>query len=284
MQVAIIGAGFLGGEILAQLSGSGVLTLVTHNQNPRFPNSLKFDFFADDICEVFKNHKIDVVFLAAKIEFVEDEELLEKSMRRFIAGCAGMRLVYFSSDGIFDGERGMYDETDIPKPVTNYGRNLELCEKLIKKYAKNCCIIRPSYIYGFSDLRLDSRLWKASGALKKGERVERFSDMYKSPLSVKEVAQASIKLGLSDYQGIVHVAGPRLSIYEFHRQALEALGVPTNNLIATKMPEKRPVDFLVDTSLDYTLMTKLTGIEPANVEKSLLQVSFPRRRESSEKA
>jgi dTDP-4-dehydrorhamnose reductase len=265
MQVAIIGAGFLGGEILAQLSGSGVLTLVTHNQNPRFPNSLKFDFFADDIPAVLKNHKIDVVFLSAKIEFVEDRKLLEKAMRRFISGCEGKRLVYFSSDGIFSGERGMYTEKNIPTPVTLYGRNLELCENLIKKLAKNYCIIRPSYIYGFSGERLDSRLWKASEALKKGEKLERFLDMYKSPLSVKEVAQASIKLAQSNYQGVVHVAGPRLSVYEFHKQALEALDVPTNSLIAIKMPTERPIDFLADTSLDYTLMTKLIGVEPGSI-------------------
>ncbi|MFZ2626984.1 MAG: sugar nucleotide-binding protein [Candidatus Moraniibacteriota bacterium] len=271
MSSAIIGAGFLGGEILAQLTEGGGDVLVTHNTNPKHSNSVKFDFFSDDISAVFKNHKIDVVFLSAKIEFVADKELLEKSMRRFISGCADMRLVYLSSDGIFSGERGMYSEKDIPKPVTNYGRNLELCEKLIKKYSKNYCIIRPSYIYGFSGTRLDSRLWHASEALKKGEKLERFSDMYKSPLSVEEVAQASIKLGLAEFQGVIHVAGPRMSIYDFHKEALEALSVPTDNLIATKMPTERPVDFLADTSLDYTLMTKLTGIVPVGIEDSLRQ-------------
>jgi dTDP-4-dehydrorhamnose reductase len=269
MSSAIIGAGFLGREIRRQLLASGASVLVTHNQNPKYPNSVKFDFFSDDILEVLKNHKIDVVFLSAKIEFVADKELLEKSMRRFISSCAGMRLVYFSSDGIFSGERGMYGEKDTPKPVTNYGRNLELCESLIKKYAKNYCIIRPSYIYGFSETHLDSRLWQASEALRRGEKLERFSDMYKSPMSVFQVAEVSIKLGLSEFQGVVHAAGPRMSIYDFHKETLEALNVPTNNLIATKMPEERPVDFLADTSLDYTLMTKLTGIEPDNVKKSL---------------
>jgi dTDP-4-dehydrorhamnose reductase len=267
MLAGIIGAGFLGGEILTQLTGSGAEVFVTHNQNPKYYNSIKFDFFTDDISEILKNHKVAVVFLSAKIEFIEDKKLLEKAMRRFIAGCEEKRLVYFSSDGIFSGERGMYSEKNIPTPVTLYGRNLELCENLIKKLTKNYCIIRPSYIYGFSGKQLDSRLWKASEALKNGESVERFSDMYKSPLSVKEVAQASIKLAQSNYQGVVHVAGKRLSVYEFHKQALEALGVPTDNLIPTKMPIKKPIDFLADTSLDYTLMTKLTGIEPGGIKE-----------------
>lgn len=263
----------MGGEILTQLTNAGADVLVTHNQNPKYPNSVKFDFFSDDISEVFRNRKIDVVFLSAKIEFVEDRELLEKAMRRFIDGCEGKRLVYFSSDGIFDGEQGMRGEKDIPTPVTNYGKNLELCENFIKKLAKNYCIIRPSYIYGFSGTRLDSRLWHVSEALKKGEKLERFSDMYKSPLSVKEVAQASIRLGLSDYQGIVHVAGKRMSVYEFHKVALDALGVSTDNLIATKMPDKRPVDCLADTSLDYFLMKKLTGVVPVSIKECLIKKS-----------
>ncbi|MFA5962027.1 MAG: sugar nucleotide-binding protein [Parcubacteria group bacterium] len=269
MSTAIIGAGFLGGEIARQLLESGADVLVTHNQNPKFPGSLKFDFFADDSEELFSGREIDTVFLSAKIEFVEDQELLEKAMRQFIAGCAGKRLVYFSSDGIFAGEQGNYSEKDLPVPVTNYGKNLALCEKLIREESEDYCIIRPSYLYGFSGGRLDSRLSKASEALKNGERLERFSDMYKSPLGVFQVAQASIGLAFSDYQGIVHVAGPRMSVYEFHKQALEALGVSTDNLVDVKMPVERPADFLADTSLEYSLMKKLTGIEPASIRGSL---------------
>jgi dTDP-4-dehydrorhamnose reductase len=270
MPSAIIGTGFLGGEIVRQLSESGADVLVTHNQNPKFAGSFKFDFFVDDIARIFAGREIDTVFLSAKIEFGEDQKLLENALRRFIFACADRRLVYFSSDGIFSGERGMYREKEIPRPITNYGKNLMLCERLVKKYAKNYCIIRPSYIYGFSGGRLDSRLSKAIQTLKNGQQLERFTDMYKSPLSVFQVAQASLKLARSDHQGIVHVAGLRMSVYEFHKQALEALGVPTKNLIATQMPVQRPADFLADTSLDNTLMKKLTSIVPASVEESLL--------------
>lgn len=70
-------------------------------------------------------------------------------MRRFITGYEGKHPVYFSSDGIFDGKWRMYREEDIPSPVTIYGKNLALCENLVKKHVKNYCIIRPLYLWFF---------------------------------------------------------------------------------------------------------------------------------------
>lgn len=277
MPAAIIGAGFLGGEIARQLRESGVDCFVTHHNNQIFPDSVRFDFFADDIADVFHARKIDTVFLTAKIEIGTDPKNLVISMRRFLDACSGKRLIYFSSDGIFDGERGMYGEKDIPHPVTEYGKNLALCENLIREWGGNFYIIRPSYLYGFSNGRLDSRLKNARLTLEAGERLERFTDMYKSPLDVSQVAQASIRLAQADYQGIVHVAGPRMSVYDFVREAMEALDVPTDDLVGTEMPVPHLAGFLTDTSLDFSLMTRLTGIVPEKVSASLKKYAQGKR-------
>lgn len=269
MRAAIIGAGFLGGEILRQFSAVGTVSFVTHNKDPKHANSIKFDFFSDDIDEILRDNPADIIFLPAKIEFVEDSKMLESAMEKFLRACGNRRLIYISSDGIFDGEKGNYLESDVPNPVTLYGRNLKICEDLIGKYSKNYCIVRPSYIYGFSGERLDSRLYHLSEAVKKGEQVERFSDMYKSPLSVGEVAEVISRLAISDFVGVVHAAGPRMSVYDFCKEGLEGLGLPSENLVPVKMPEERLVDFLPDTSLNFDLMMKFTGMKPMNIKEGL---------------
>lgn len=258
--IAIIGTGFLGRCLADKIRPFCGKLLTTYHTNKFFNDSIQYDFFSDDIKNILENRNIDIIILPAKIEFVEDKEALQGSMERFISGTSGKRIIYISSDGIFNGQKGMYKETDIPNPVTNYGRNLELCEKLVSQIS-NHLIIRPSYIYGYSLGRLDSRLWKTKNALEKGEPKEFFTDMYKSPMEVNQTTEAIINLSFSDYSGIVHVAGKRTSVYDFMRENMEVLGVYTKNLRGVPMPRERPANFLSDTSLDNSLMKKLTDID-----------------------
>ncbi len=95
--------------------------------------------------------------------------------------------------------------------------------------------------------------------------------MYKGPLDVNQVAEIVLKLSLSDYIGLVHVAGPRKSVYDFTKEAVDALGISTEKLVGTLMPKDQPTKFLRDTSMAYALMIKLTGIEPLGVRESILK-------------
>lgn len=268
MKVAIIGTGFLGQQIYKNILQDYEKIILTHNQNQKYPDSKKFDFFTDDIGEVFGDEKIDVIFLTAKIEFIENEKLLAEAMERFLEKAKGSRIVYLSSDGIFDGQKGGYKESDETNPVTLYGKNLKICEDLVKKIAKNYCIIRPNYMYGYVNKILDSRFRKIKEEIAKGKKVERFADMYKSPLSYKQASEAIVKIAESKFIGTVHVSGPKMSVYDFTKEGMEALGIPTGKLREEVMPEEKPIDFLPDTSLDNGLMRKLTGIEPLGVKES----------------
>ena len=268
MKAAIIGTGFLGEQIYKDLLPICDEIILTHHKNKKYPDSKKFDFFADDISSIIGGKKIDAVFLSAKIEFENDERKLAEAMTRFLASCKDSRVIYISSDGIFDGESGSYEEGDIPHPITIYGRNLEICEELVRKYSENYCIIRPSYMYGFVDSRLDSRFEKIKREVEEGEKISRFTDMYKSPLSYQQASEAIVKLAMSDYRGIMHVCGERKSVYDFTKEGMEALGISTKNLIGEPMPKEKPVDFLPDTSLDNSLMRELTGIGPLSVKES----------------
>jgi hypothetical protein len=59
-----------------------------------------------------------------------------------------------------------------------------------------------------------------------------------------------------------------MSVFDFAKECVDALGISTENLIGEPMPNEKPVDFLPDTSLDYTLMQKLTGIQPLGIAES----------------
>lgn len=269
--ILIVGTGFLGKELVSGANSVCGKISCTHKSEKFFPYSQKFDFFEDDISRIISDDEAGIVILSAKIEFESNFELLEKSMIRFLEGCTGKRVIYISSDGIFDGETGVYKESDDPKPVTIYGKNLLLCESLVRKYSSDYLIIRPSYIFGRSFGKLDSRLGRVRESLEANNVVERFVDMYKSPMCVEQTARIILELALSKYIGIVHVAGERMSVYDFIKESMEALGVSVENLKGIPMlkEDRRPIDFLSDTSLDNGLMEKLTGKYPMSIIESL---------------
>ncbi len=268
MKPLIIGTGFLGEQLYYDLKKSVDKIVVTHRTNRKFDFSYKFDFFTDSIKDTFSSEEINTIFIPAKIEFTEDQHLLKRKMVELAEWAADKRVIYISSDGIFDGEKGSYIETDPINPVTLYGRNLNICETIIREKVKNYCIIRPSYLYGFVNSKLDSRFRKTQEDVTEGKKVTRFTDMYKSPLSYKQASEYIVKLSLSDFVGTIHISGPRMSICDFTKEGMEALGLSTDTLKGEKMPLSKPVDFLSDTSLNSSLAQKLIGIIPLGIKES----------------
>ena len=86
-------------------------------------------------------------------------------------------------------------------------------------------------------------------------------------MEVNQVAKAITLLARSDYIGIVHVAGTAMSVYDFYREAMSGLGIPSEHLYPAQMPAD--LSHPKDTSLDITLMKKLTKIEPLPVYTAL---------------
>jgi hypothetical protein len=84
MKVAIIGIGQPGEQIYRCISPICDEVILTHCKNKKHQNSKEFDFFSDDIGDIFENKKIDLIFLTAKIEFAENEEVLSSAMIRFL--------------------------------------------------------------------------------------------------------------------------------------------------------------------------------------------------------
>lgn len=233
----------------------------THHTTKVFPESLPLDLFGSDLEPVFNHPQIGTVVFSAAIE-TEPTGQVARAMRRLVDLCGAKRFVYLSSDGIFGGEKGRYREAAEVAPRTLYGRNLHLCEEIVRQACKDHCIIRPSYLYGFSHGQLDLRLARTRAALLAGETVTLYDDMYKSPLGVRQVAEAVAWLSRSDFVGTVHVAGPRLSVHKFHTEAMCALGVDTAKLVAAPM---------LDNALprDTSLWQDLTGATPLSVTETL---------------
>lgn len=255
MKVVVIGgSGFLGRTVTDVLRKQNIDTISTHHTNIFETGSLRYDLLSGVVPSEFSSPTIDAFVLTTKVEQYAESRKLEESLLVLLGHIANKRLIYISSDAVFDGTKGFYKESDIPNPQTTYGKNKLLCEKLIQEHCKNYCIIRPSYIYGYSIGILDKRLQKDMDTIKNGGSVEAFGDMYKSPIEVNLLSEIIAEQVASNYIGILHAGGARMSVYDFKKYALEMLGISTDSLVKTFIPFSAPPEMLKDTSLDSIVM------------------------------
>jgi dTDP-4-dehydrorhamnose reductase len=91
--------------------------------------------------------------------------------------------------------------------------------------------------------------------------------LYKSPVEVTETAAAIWALVKQSATGVVHCGGPRTSVYDFHCEAMRSLGLSTDSIVPTQIPDD--MDVARDCSLETDSLTKLTGISPTPVREAI---------------
>jgi dTDP-4-dehydrorhamnose reductase len=262
MRPIIIGTGFLGRAIVDRLKRAKLAQIHTFHSHKHFEESIRFDLHSQNLSDVVSLLEVDTVILTSKIEDSPDTWAVMEALRCLLEVCREKRVVYVSTDAVFDGKRGMYLEGDVPNAIVGYGKHKMMCEDLVRALVPDCCIVRTSYIYGYSIGVLDERLSEARALVRTGEKVPKFTDMFKSPTEVNQLADIIIKASQSQFKGVLHVCGLRLSIYDFFRQALGTMGEKLEYLIPDKIPDLPQSGFLVDTSLDSTLLKNTFGFEP----------------------
>ncbi len=57
-------------------------------------------------------------------------------------------LVFISTAGIFDGKKDIYDDEDLPNPISHYGKSKFKAEKFIETESKNYLICRAGWMMG----------------------------------------------------------------------------------------------------------------------------------------
>jgi dTDP-4-dehydrorhamnose reductase len=125
---------------------------------------------------------------------------------------AGARLVHVSSDAVFSGADGCFDETCHPVPATMYGAAKAAAETAVRAVDAGAVVARTSLIVGDPSTVIVARVHamvagEAGGAL--------FTDDFRCPVHVADLAAALLELAASPYAGVHHVAGPdAVSRYE----------------------------------------------------------------------
>jgi dTDP-4-dehydrorhamnose reductase len=143
------------------------------------------------------------------------------------------RLIHVSTDYVFDGMVGHYEEADTPHPIQHYGRTKLEAEKVVSSLP-SFAIARPSVIFGWAPVHSTGESGSSKpmnfamfvlDKLKKHETVKAVRDQYASPTFADNLSEVLLRLARAQENGIFHTAGRScLSRYEFAIKLAEVFG------------------------------------------------------------
>ena len=154
------------------------------------------------------------------------------------------RLVFVSTEYVFDGRRGYYREDDPPNPVTHYGRTKWEAEQETAKLASNWSVLRTSIVYGWPHPgKRNFAPWLIE-RLRSGQPYHAPIGVYRTPVYVEHLVDGIVALVEGDHQGIHHVAGSDwVSMYEFGVAIAEAFDLD-RRLVMQDADDSQPADIL----------------------------------------
>jgi len=285
-RILITGAsGFLGWNLARALRAGNEVWGTYHEHSIRLEGCRleKVDVCSEhDIKTLMEMASPEVVLHAAALIDVDlCEKEREKASRVNTVGTqrmarlaaeTGSRLICFSTDMVFDGEKGMYTEEDAPRPINRYGETKLAGERLALGAFPDAVVARLALMYGRVEGGYGSFLAWMLQRLKAGESVPLFVDQFRTPLYVGDVCLA-IKRMIEDLhvKGIYHFAGPeRVSRYEFGIQLAEMYDFPKRLLRPVRMCDlERLMPRPRDTSLDNRKAEREIGMTFKGIREGL---------------
>lgn len=118
----------------------------------------------------------------------------------------GIHLIHLSTDFIFDGKDGPYDENATPNPLSLYGRSKLDAEHIIQSSSCKWAILRTILVYGIvSDMSRSNIVLWAKGALEKGQPLQVVNDQWRMPTLAEDLAKACLLA--VEAEGIFHISG-----------------------------------------------------------------------------
>jgi dTDP-4-dehydrorhamnose reductase len=188
------------------------------------------------------------------------------------AVAVGARLIYISTDQVYDGIKGHYDEADVPQPLMVYGRTKLEGEHRAAAICRDTVILRLALLYGWGiPTRLNFVDWLVE-RLRAEQEVPLFVDQYRTPLYVVQAAEAVGRLiEAPEVRETFNLGGgERINRYAFGLKFCEVFGLPKALLKPIKMSitgglAARPRDC----SLNSSKISSLLQIVPLTVEEGL---------------
>jgi dTDP-4-dehydrorhamnose reductase len=246
MRVTIFGAtGLLGKALVREWQSDEVIGLGSKDADIRDPQQ---------VLAALERTRPDSIVLAAAYTDVDGCES-DRDLA-FAVNCAGavnvahaakasgVRLLFLSTDYVFDGLSNTPYETDHPRaPQSVYGKSkADAEEQLLQIVPEDCCIVRTSWLFGVGGKCFPDTILKIAATKPEIDVVD---DQRGRPTHAPDLARAIVQLCRQRAAGIVHVTNAGdCTWFEFAREIISDAGLSTVVRPTTSekfvRPAKRP--------------------------------------------
>ena len=229
MKVLVTGAnGLLGQELITLLLQREHIVIAASKGPSRLQSSIATRLTYQDlditdglaVQKVITEFKPDAIIHAAAMTQVDECELnkidcynINVTATRFVVEAAkevNAKLLYVSTDFIFDGSAGPYSEEDQPKPLNYYGSTKLSAETEVMESGLHWAIARTVLVIGNAVGTRSNIISWVKDKLGKGERIKVVNDQFRTPTFTEDLAKGILLILEKNARGIYHISGKDL--------------------------------------------------------------------------
>jgi dTDP-4-dehydrorhamnose reductase len=228
MRVTLFGAsGLLGQDLVRELGGEQLTALSSKDGDLRDCARVR---------DVIRDSRPDWIILSAAYTDVDGCE--SNRDRAFAVNCegainvaqaareAGSRLLFLSTDYVFDGtKQSPYQTTDPRNPPSVYGESKARAEERLLEILPEVCIARTSWLFGHGGKCFPATILKLASSR---PEISVVNDQRGSPTFTRDLASALVQLCRASAHGIVHATNSGNSTwYDFATEIVRLAGLAT---------------------------------------------------------
>lgn len=240
--------GFVAGSVLAQAGSGWEVHAISRSQE-----TVRRDSWHWHVCDPLTRAALTQVFrdvqpyavihtaAQADVDFCQAHPELARAVnvnltRNLAELCAesGARLIFCSTDTIFDGEHAPYKEEDLPGPVNLYAETKVEAEQSVNHLAAQAVIARLALVIGLPLVGIgNSFVVRMIAALKSGRAIAVPEHEVRTPVDVITAGRALLELAAGNHCGVFHLSGlSRVNRLELARTIASRFGFPEHLVIA----------------------------------------------------
>lgn len=244
MRIVITGAdGQLGLELQQALKNETIIPLVWPAFDLLKPDAEEQIFAAapDVIIHAAAYTNVDKAEQEPDIAMAINADGTERVARA--ADKVGARLIYISTDYVFDGTKGRpYEESDATNPLSAYGRSKREGEQRALAGCANTLVVRTAWLYSAHGANFVKTIMRLA---REQRELRVVNDQHGCPTHAGDLAHALSRVMNLPLKGIVHAAGSgNCTWHELASAIVSSMAVPVEVLpIFTKdasRPARRP--------------------------------------------